>query len=93
MKKAAKDKNLEQAKLSYLGMTLCCFNCHTYVRDQRRVSADTATTPDRAGAAASRVGHSPGKPMTSAEEGAGRVLLRFRRSYLAEVEIAGQNRE
>lgn len=41
MKKAAKDKNLEQAKLSYLGMTLCCFNCHTYVRDQRRVSIET----------------------------------------------------
>jgi hypothetical protein len=39
--KGAKDKNLEQAKLGYLGMTLSCFNCHTYVRDQRKVNADT----------------------------------------------------
>jgi hypothetical protein len=45
IKKAAKDKNLEQAKLSYLGMTLSCFNCHTYVRDQKRVSADTNLMP------------------------------------------------
>ena len=37
--KAAKDKNLETAKLNYLSMTLACFNCHTYVRDLG-VSAD-----------------------------------------------------
>lgn len=36
--KAAKDKNLEKAKLEYLGMTLACFNCHTYVRDMRKVN-------------------------------------------------------
>ncbi len=40
--KAAKDKNLEKAKLGYLSMTLACFNCHTYVRDQKRVSTDTS---------------------------------------------------
>jgi len=34
--KAAKDKNLESAKLNYLSMTLACFHCHTYVRDMRR---------------------------------------------------------
>jgi hypothetical protein len=38
--KAAKDKNLEKAKLGYLSMTLSCFNCHTYVRDQKRVSIE-----------------------------------------------------
>lgn len=36
MVKAAKDKNLETAKLHYLGMTLSCFNCHAYVRDVRK---------------------------------------------------------
>ena len=36
--KAAKDKNLEAAKLSYLGMTMACFHCHTYVRDLKRTS-------------------------------------------------------
>jgi hypothetical protein len=34
--KAAKEKNLEEAKLNYLGMTLSCFHCHTYVRDLGR---------------------------------------------------------
>jgi hypothetical protein len=34
MRKAAKDKNLEGAKLNYLGLTMGCFNCHAYVRDQ-----------------------------------------------------------
>jgi hypothetical protein len=32
--KAAKEKNLESAKLNYLGMTMACFHCHSYVRDQ-----------------------------------------------------------
>jgi hypothetical protein len=45
IKKAAKDKNLEAAKLGYLSMTLSCFNCHTYVRDQKRVSIDTDFRP------------------------------------------------
>jgi hypothetical protein len=31
--KAAKDKNLDAARLGYLGMTTTCFNCHIYVRD------------------------------------------------------------
>jgi len=33
--KAAQDKNVESAKLNYLGMTMSCFNCHTYVRDRK----------------------------------------------------------
>jgi len=33
--RAAKDKNLEAAKLHYLGLTLTCFNCHSYVRDRK----------------------------------------------------------
>ena len=33
---AAKDKNLEAAKLHYLGMTMSCFHCHTYTRDMRK---------------------------------------------------------
>jgi hypothetical protein len=33
--KASKEKNLEAAKLHYLGMTMACFNCHTYVRDRK----------------------------------------------------------
>jgi hypothetical protein len=41
IQKAAKDKNLEKAKLGYLSMTLSCFNCHTYVRDQKRVNTET----------------------------------------------------
>ncbi len=36
MKKAAKEKNIESAKLHYLGMTMACFNCHAYVRDVRK---------------------------------------------------------
>lgn len=32
--KAAKEKNLQSARLNYLGMTLDCFNCHSYVREQ-----------------------------------------------------------
>jgi hypothetical protein len=35
IKKAAKDKNLESAKLNYLGLTMTCFNCHSYVRDPK----------------------------------------------------------
>ena len=31
--KAAKDKNLDIAKLAYLEMTMTCFHCHAYVRD------------------------------------------------------------
>jgi len=38
--KAAKDKNLEAGKLSYLGMTLSCFHCHTYVRDFKKTQVD-----------------------------------------------------
>jgi hypothetical protein len=34
--KAAEDKNLEAAKLSYLGMTMTCFHCHTYTRDMKK---------------------------------------------------------
>jgi hypothetical protein len=34
--KAARDKNLDVAKLTYLEMTLNCFHCHTYVRDTAR---------------------------------------------------------
>ncbi len=41
--KAAKDKNLEEAKLNYLGMTLACFHCHTYVRDLGRLSVESDT--------------------------------------------------
>ncbi|MGL4555479.1 MAG: hypothetical protein ACRC33_30285, partial [Gemmataceae bacterium] len=37
--KAAKDDNLEAAKLAYLGMTMSCFNCHAYVRDKKDVAA------------------------------------------------------
>jgi hypothetical protein len=33
--KAAKSRNLEAAKLQYLGMTMACFHCHTYTRDYR----------------------------------------------------------
>ena len=40
MVQAAKDKNLEAGKLAYLGMTMSCFNCHTYVRDLRRTKLD-----------------------------------------------------
>jgi hypothetical protein len=36
--KASQDKNLEAAKLHYLGMTMSCFNCHTYTRDMRKAS-------------------------------------------------------
>lgn len=36
MIKAAREKNLEAAKLHYLGMTLSCFNCHAYVRDVKK---------------------------------------------------------
>ena len=43
IKQAAKDKNLEAAKLSYLGMTLACFHCHTYVRDLKSASAESDT--------------------------------------------------
>jgi hypothetical protein len=38
--KAAKDKNLEAAKIHYLGMTLTCFNCHTYVRDLGHINTE-----------------------------------------------------
>lgn len=36
--KAAKDKNLDAAKLAYLEMTLTCFHCHAYVRDLGGIS-------------------------------------------------------
>jgi hypothetical protein len=34
MVKTAKEKNLQGARLNCLGMTMCCFNCHSYVREQ-----------------------------------------------------------
>jgi hypothetical protein len=37
----AKDKNLEGAKLAYLGMTLSCFHCHAYVRDVGMIRFDS----------------------------------------------------
>lgn len=40
---AAKDKNLEGAKLNYLSLTLACFHCHTYVRDLRRTALEEST--------------------------------------------------
>ena len=43
--KAAKDKNLEAAKLSYLGMTMSCFHCHTYVRDLGRIDTELIGEP------------------------------------------------
>ncbi|MCE9530964.1 MAG: hypothetical protein K8T89_07555 [Planctomycetes bacterium] len=36
--KAAKDKNLDAAKLRYLELTLTCFHCHAYVRDLGDIS-------------------------------------------------------
>jgi hypothetical protein len=36
--KAAKDKNLDAAKLHYLELTMTCFNCHAYVRDLGDIS-------------------------------------------------------
>jgi hypothetical protein len=38
--KAAKEKNLESAKLNYLGMTMACFHCHSYVRDLGMIRLD-----------------------------------------------------
>lgn len=38
--KAARDRNLDVAKLTYLELTLNCFNCHTYVRDTARTSLE-----------------------------------------------------
>lgn len=38
--KAAKDKNLDAARLGYLEMTTTCFNCHIYVRDLGDVRLD-----------------------------------------------------
>jgi len=34
LSKAAKENNLQSARLNYLGMTLDCFNCHSYLREQ-----------------------------------------------------------
>jgi hypothetical protein len=36
MLKAAKEKNLEAAKLHYLGLAMACFNCHSYTRDLKK---------------------------------------------------------
>lgn len=36
--KAAKDKNLDAAKLRYLEMTTACFHCHAYIRDLGDIS-------------------------------------------------------
>jgi hypothetical protein len=44
LRKAAKDKNLESAKLHYLGMTMYCFHCHTYVRDLGEIGATAPAT-------------------------------------------------
>jgi len=35
--KASKSKNMEVARNKYLSMTMTCFNCHNYVRDQGMV--------------------------------------------------------
>jgi hypothetical protein len=43
--KAAKEKNLEAAKLNYLSMTMACFHCHTYVRDLKRANVADAPLP------------------------------------------------
>jgi hypothetical protein len=43
--RAAKDKNLEAAKLNYLSMTMSCFHCHTYVRDLKRASVEPNLLP------------------------------------------------
>jgi hypothetical protein len=37
MVKAAKDKNLDAAALSYVELTLTCVRCHKYVREERMV--------------------------------------------------------
>lgn len=34
LKKAAKDKNIDAAALSYVDMTLTCVKCHQYLRDE-----------------------------------------------------------
>ncbi len=43
--RAAREKNLEAAKLQYLGMTLTCFNCHAYVRDVGAVARREGDEP------------------------------------------------
>jgi hypothetical protein len=43
--KAAKEKNLEAAKLNYLSMTMSCFHCHTYVRDLKRTGLTDGPLP------------------------------------------------
>ena len=40
LSKAAKDKNIDRASLTYLEMTLTCFNCHRYARDQGWIGTD-----------------------------------------------------
>jgi hypothetical protein len=40
MRKAARDKNLDRATLSYVEITMTCVRCHEHVRDQRRGQAD-----------------------------------------------------
>jgi hypothetical protein len=47
LKKAAKDKNLDAAALSYVDMTLTCVKCHQYLRDEgvRAVPDLTALAP------------------------------------------------
>jgi hypothetical protein len=42
--KQAKEKNLEAAKLTYLGMTLSCFQCHAYVRDVGMIRLNALNT-------------------------------------------------
>ena len=38
--KAAKEKNIDSAALSYVDLTLTCVKCHKYVRETRNTSAD-----------------------------------------------------
>jgi hypothetical protein len=45
LSKNAKDKNLDGASLTYLEMTLNCFNCHRYVRDVGWARSDQETRP------------------------------------------------
>ena len=41
--KAAKDKNIDGAALSYVELTMSCVRCHKYVRDTRRTQLTPAS--------------------------------------------------
>lgn len=42
--KAAKDKNLDEATLKYVDLTMKCINCHKYMRKVRLTDASTIDT-------------------------------------------------